>query len=206
VIAISHDREFLDRIAETTWHVADGSIKRYAGNYSAFEGAWLEQQRQQDAAARSYARTAAHLQSYVDRFRAQATKARQAQSRLKMLERLTVVEPVRARREWRFEFLEPVRVPELSANAQAGRRAFDLYCARCHGEHAAGGPAGPPLIHRTYGPAHHADIAFELAVRRGVRAHHARFGDMPPQPAVTADEVVQITRYVRELQRANGID
>ena len=57
-----------------------------------------------------------------------------------------------------------------------------------------------------YQPAHHGDVAFELAVRRGVRAHHSRFGDMPPQPAVTADEVVQITRYVRELQRANGID
>ncbi len=118
VIVISHDREFLDRIIDTTWHVAEGSIRRYAGNYSAFETAWFEQLKQQDAAARSYARTAAHLQSYVDRFRAKATKARQAQSRLKMLERLTVVEPVRARREWRFEFLEPVRVPERLLDAE----------------------------------------------------------------------------------------
>src|SRR5262252_9528335 len=62
--------------------------------------------------ARSNWRTAAHLQQFVDRFRAKATKARQAQSRMKMLERLQAVEPVRSRREWRFEFPEPARLPE----------------------------------------------------------------------------------------------
>ena len=118
VLVISHDREFLDRIAETIWHVDQDTIRRYAGDYSAFELAWLEQQKQQDAAAKAYARTAAHLQSFVDRFRAQATKARQAQSRLKMLERLTVIEPSRSRREWRFEFLEPVRTPERLLDAE----------------------------------------------------------------------------------------
>ena len=118
VLVISHDREFLDRIAETIWHVDQGTIRRFAGDFTAFELAWLEQQKQQDAAARAYARTAAHLQSFVDRFRAKATKARQAQSRLKMLERLTVIEPVRARREWRFEFPEPVRVPERLLDAE----------------------------------------------------------------------------------------
>jgi len=111
VVLISHDREFLDRATETIWHVADESIRRYAGNYSAFELALVEQQRQQDSAARSYSRTAAHLQQFVDRFRAKATKARQAQSRMKMLERLQAVEPVRSRREWRFEFPEPARLP-----------------------------------------------------------------------------------------------
>lgn len=99
-----------------------------------------------------------------------------------------------------------LRIPELSVEAQAGKRAFDLYCARCHGESAGGSAAGPPLIHRTYRTAHHADVAFELAVRRGVRAHHWRFGDMPPQAAVAQVEVVQITRYVREVQRANDIE
>jgi ATP-binding cassette subfamily F protein 3 len=112
VLIVSHDREFLDRATETTWHVADGTIRRYAGNYSAFELAYLERARQQDAAAKQYERTAAHLRHFVDRFRAQATKARQAQSRLKMLDRLQAVEPVRARREWRFEFLPPARLPE----------------------------------------------------------------------------------------------
>lgn len=100
----------------------------------------------------------------------------------------------------------PVRVPDLSADAQVGKRAFDLRCARCHGENAAGNAAGPPLVHRTYRPAHHADVAFTLAAQRGVRAHHWQFGDMPPQPDVSPAEVGQITRYVRELQRANGIE
>ncbi len=124
VLLISHDREFLDRVTTCTWHIADGTIRRYAGNYSAFELAWLEQQKQQEAAARSYERTAAHLQSFVDRFRAKATKARQAQSRLKMLERLQAVEPVRARREWRFEFLPPLRTPERLVDAEGLQLAY----------------------------------------------------------------------------------
>jgi len=66
---------------------------------------------------------------------------------------------------WRPEdTIRPVRIPELSVEAQAGKRAFDLSCARCHGESAGGSPAGPPLVHRTYRAAHHADVAFELAV------------------------------------------
>jgi len=112
VLLISHDREFLDRCVNTIWHVDKGAIRRYAGDYSAFESAFIERNRQQDAQARSYKRTAAHLQHYVDRFRAQATKARQAQSRLKMLQRLVEVEPVRAQHEWRFEFLEPRKLPD----------------------------------------------------------------------------------------------
>ena len=110
---------------------------------------------------------------------------------------------------WRWQ-PEPIggamRIPELSAEAQAGKRAFGLFCAHCHGEHAGGSVAGPPLVHPTYRPAHHADVAFELAVRRGVRAHHWRFGDMRPDPTVSPVDIAQITRYVRELQRANGIE
>jgi ATP-binding cassette subfamily F protein 3 len=124
VLLISHDREFLDRATTVTWNIADGAIRRYAGNYSAFELAWAEQQRQQDAAAKAYARTAAHLQSFVDRFRAKATKARQAQSRVKMLERLVAVEPARANREWRFEFPEPRRLPERLLDAEDLRLSY----------------------------------------------------------------------------------
>lgn len=109
-------------------------------------------------------------------------------------------------RGWPEPSIGPLRIPELSVEAQAGKRAFDLHCARCHGDSGTGGPMGPPLAHRTYRAAHHADVAFELAVRRGVRAHHWRFGDMPPTAAVAGVEIVQITRYVRELQRANGIE
>ena len=99
-----------------------------------------------------------------------------------------------------------VVVPDLSPAARAGQQAFDGKCAECHGAHARGGTKGPPLVHPAYRRAHHADIAFELAVRQGVRAHHWRFDDMPPQPSVTAVEISGITRYVRELQAANGID
>ncbi|MCU0951997.1 MAG: ATP-binding cassette domain-containing protein [Burkholderiaceae bacterium] len=124
VLVISHDREFLDRCTETTWNVAEGTIRRYAGNYSAFETAYLEQLKQQDAAAKSYERSAAHLQKFIDRFRAQATKARQAQSRVKMLEKLQAVEPARARREWRFEFPEPVKLPERLLDAEDLRLGY----------------------------------------------------------------------------------
>jgi mono/diheme cytochrome c family protein len=99
-----------------------------------------------------------------------------------------------------------VRVPELSAVARAGQLAYQRRCASCHGEVGQGTPTGPPLVHAIYRPGHHADVAFELAVRRGVRAHHWQLGDMPPQPTVPAAEVGEITRFVRELQQANGID
>jgi mono/diheme cytochrome c family protein len=99
-----------------------------------------------------------------------------------------------------------VVVPELSSAAREGRDAFDRRCVQCHGRHAAGTAVGPPLVHSIYRPAHHADVAFALAVQRGVVAHHWRFPDMPPQPGMPPGEIETITRYVRELQRANGIE
>lgn len=100
-----------------------------------------------------------------------------------------------------------VAVPaDLSAQAQAGKRVFDARCAACHGENAAGRDgAGPPLVHGYYEPDHHADAAFALAVRNGVRAHHWRFGNMPPVDGVMAEDLAAIVRYVRELQAENGI-
>lgn len=98
-----------------------------------------------------------------------------------------------------------VVVPDLSASAQAGKQAFDRNCAQCHGPDARGSANGPPLVDRTYHPGLHADFAFEVAVQRGVRAHHWRFGDMPPAPTVTPVEVSRITQYIRELQKGNGI-
>ncbi|WP_302996344.1 ABC-F family ATP-binding cassette domain-containing protein [Sutterella wadsworthensis] len=112
VTIISHDREFLDRAVNTIWSVEDGTICRYAGNYSQFELARIEKLRAQESARRAYETQAAHLTSFIERFRAKATKARQAQSRIKMLEKLQTVEPVRAKREWRFNFLKPLRLPE----------------------------------------------------------------------------------------------
>jgi mono/diheme cytochrome c family protein len=98
-----------------------------------------------------------------------------------------------------------VEVPELSPVAQAGREAFRANCAQCHGVNAGGTDKGPPLIHKWYHPNHHADAAFFLAAKRGVPQHHWKFGSMPPQPQVGERSIQQITEFVRELQRANGI-
>lgn len=101
-----------------------------------------------------------------------------------------------------------VKLPEpLSAEATIGKRAFDAVCADCHGENAAGKMGiAPPLIHKIYEPSHHGDMAFQMAAANGVRAHHWKFGDMPPQPKVTRADVISITAYIREVQRANGIN
>lgn len=105
--------------------------------------------------------------------------------------------------------LAEVVLPEaLSPEAEIGKRAFDTSCASCHGPNAAGrNGAGPPLVHRIYEPSHHADVAFTMAVRSGVRAHHWRFGNMPAvEEQLTDAEIGYVVRYVRELQKANGID
>ncbi|HEX6926617.1 MAG TPA: cytochrome c [Longimicrobiaceae bacterium] len=88
---------------------------------------------------------------------------------------------------------------------QRGEAIYRANCSSCHGEAALGTPRGPPLIHRIYEPSHHADISFVLAAERGVRAHHWQFGDMPPQPGVTRDEVEEVVGYIRWLQREAGV-
>ncbi len=103
--------------------------------------------------------------------------------------------------------LVDVIVPTLSEAGTAGAILFNANCAKCHGSNAAGVEgAGPPLVHVIYEPGHHGDMAFQLAARNGVRAHHWRFGNMPPVDGVTEAEVAQIVTYIRALQRANGID
>ena len=102
-----------------------------------------------------------------------------------------------------------VIVPEgISAQARQGETYFNAVCASCHGTNAAGQDGvAPPLVHRIYEPSHHGDMAFVLAARNGVRAHHWPFGDMPPvEQRLTDSELGAIVAYVRELQRANGIN
>ncbi|MAQ82072.1 MAG: cytochrome C [Maritimibacter sp.] len=101
-----------------------------------------------------------------------------------------------------------VTLPEaLSTRAELGARAFDAVCADCHGDNAAGRMGyGPPLVHKIYEPSHHGDMAFQLAVQNGVRAHHWQFGNMPAQDGLTQADVGNIVAYVRELQRTNGIN
>jgi mono/diheme cytochrome c family protein len=104
--------------------------------------------------------------------------------------------------------LVAVTLPDtLSPEAQMGERGFNAVCADCHGMNAQGKMGfGPPLVHKIYEPSHHADMAFQLAVQNGVTAHHWKFGNMPAQEGLTQADVQAITTYVRELQRANGID
>jgi mono/diheme cytochrome c family protein len=98
-----------------------------------------------------------------------------------------------------------VSVPQFSTVAAEGRDLFNANCSACHGENASGTENGPPLIHNYYKPNHHGDGAFLNAAMKGVRAHHWQFGNMPPVEGMTAPKVLKIVRYVRELQRANGI-
>ena len=86
-----------------------------------------------------------------------------------------------------------------------GRGHFETFCIECHGPAATGSEKGPPLVHRVYHPGHHADPAFYLAPVQGVRAHHWRFGDMPPVDGITRDQVGSIIAYVRWLQSEAGI-
>ena len=104
--------------------------------------------------------------------------------------------------------LAQVVVPEkLSTNAQIGKIGFEAKCAACHGTNAAGqNGVAPPLVHKTYEPSHHGDASFIQAAQNGVRSHHWGFGDMPPVEGLTSGDLKMIIAYVRELQRANGIN
>lgn len=125
ILIISHDREFLDRATNVTWAIGNETILRYAGSYSDYERQRIEKERLMDANAKAYERKAAHLTAFIERFRYKATKARQAQSRIKMLEKLEAVEPVRAKRAWRFEFLEPRHCPEHFVDLEKATLGYD---------------------------------------------------------------------------------
>ncbi|MFP5373450.1 MAG: ABC-F family ATP-binding cassette domain-containing protein, partial [Gammaproteobacteria bacterium] len=110
-LVISHDREFLDNIATHTLHLHEGRAKLYTGDYTAFERQRAEHLHQQQAMFEKEQAERAHLQSFIDRFRAQANKARQAQSRIKRLAKLAGTEAVRAERSLRIEFPAPAKIP-----------------------------------------------------------------------------------------------
>ena len=95
----------------------------------------------------------------------------------------------------------------LSQNAQSGKRGFEAKCAACHGVNAAGQDGvAPPLVHKVYEPSHHGDESIQRAVSLGVRAHHWPFGNMPAVEGLTRGDIKMIIAYIRELQRANGIN
>ncbi|SAL68879.1 ABC transporter ATP-binding protein [Caballeronia choica] len=111
MVVISHDREFLDAVTQVTVHVDNAKLVRYGGNYSKFEEMRAEQLVLQQAAMAKQADKIAHLQKFIDRFKAKASKAKQAQSRVKALERMEKIAPVLADAEFSFEFKEPLNVP-----------------------------------------------------------------------------------------------
>ena len=111
LLLISHDREFLDNVATHTLHLHGGGAKLYVGGYTDFERQRAEQLRQQQIAHEKEQAERAHLQSFIDRFKAKASKAAQAQSRMKRLAKLAGTEAVRAEREFRIEFAEPAKLP-----------------------------------------------------------------------------------------------
>lgn len=99
-----------------------------------------------------------------------------------------------------------VNVPEFSQKAKVGQKVFGTICVVCHGDYATGTDKGPPLIHPFYRPDHHGDDAMMQAVKGGVIAHHWDFGDMPAVEGLSDDEIIGVVAFIRELQRANGIE
>ena len=111
LIVISHDREFLDAVTGVTLHIDNGTLTRYGGNYSQFEELRAQQLTLQQASFERQQAKIAHLQKFIDRFKAKASKAKQAQSRVKALERMEKIAPVLASAEFTFEFQEPANLP-----------------------------------------------------------------------------------------------
>ena len=143
LLLISHDREFLDGVSTHTLHLNDGRAKLYTGDYTAFERQRAEQLRQQQIAHEKEQVERAHLQSFIDRFKAKASKAKQAQSRMKRLEKLAGTEAVRVERALRIEFPVPDRLPH------ALLRLADADCGYANrpsaGEVSAANQSGQPV-------------------------------------------------------------
>jgi ATP-binding cassette, subfamily F, member 3 len=111
MVVISHDREFLDAVTGVTLHIDNAKLVRYGGNYSKFEDMRAEQMALQQTSFAKQQDKIAHLQKFIDRFKAKASKAKQAQSRVKALERMEKIAPVLADADFQFEFKEPANLP-----------------------------------------------------------------------------------------------
>jgi ATP-binding cassette subfamily F protein 3 len=123
LIVISHDRDFLDGVVNAIVHIDQRKLRRYTGDYSSFERQRAQAVVLAAAQIEKQARERAHLQSFIDRFRAKATKARQAQSRMKMLAKMEDLAPLHVAAPFSFEFRDPERAPNpllLLENVTAG--------------------------------------------------------------------------------------
>jgi len=135
MLVISHDREFLDAVTDVTVHIENAKLTRYGGNYSKFEDLRSEQMALQQTAFAKQQEKIAHLQKFIARFKAKASKAKQAQSRVKALDRMEKVAPLLAEAEFTFEFKEPANLPNPMLSMQG---AFFGYPP------PEGAPAGTP--------------------------------------------------------------
>ena len=113
LLLISHDRDFLDAVVDSIAHIENRRITLYKGNYSAFELQRAERLAQQQAAYRKQQQSIAHMQRFIDRFRAKATKAKQAQSRIKALEKMQLIAPAHVDSPFSFEFRPPAALPSM---------------------------------------------------------------------------------------------
>jgi ATP-binding cassette subfamily F protein 3 len=111
MVVISHDREFLDAITTVTLHIENNKLTRYGGNYSTFEDMRAEQMLLQQASFEKQQDKIEHLQKFIARFKAKASKAKQAQSRVKALDRMERLAPVLAQADFNFVFKEPLNLP-----------------------------------------------------------------------------------------------
>jgi len=127
MIVISHDREFLDAITNVTLHLDETKLTRYTGNYTAFEEMRAERLMQAQASFEKQRERMAHLQKFIDRFKAKASKAKQAQSRVKALARMEKLGPVLTSADFQFEFREPMNLPNPML-------AFSQVACGYHGE------------------------------------------------------------------------
>ena len=125
LLLISHDREFLDAVTDHIAHIKQGRLTLYSGNYSAFEKVRAERLASQQAEHEKQQREIAYIRSYVDRFRAKATKARQAQSRLKALERMELIALAHVDSPFHFQFREPEKNPNPLLRLEDGAAGYD---------------------------------------------------------------------------------
>jgi ATP-binding cassette, subfamily F, member 3 len=118
MLVISHDREFLDAVTDVTAHIENAKLTRYGGNYSKFEDLRSEQMSLQQASYAKQQDKIAHLKKFIDRFKAKASKAKQAQSRVKALDRMEKIAPLLAEADFTFEFKEPANLPNPMISMQ----------------------------------------------------------------------------------------
>ena len=126
MLVISHDREFLDAITNVTVHLEDAKLTRYGGNYTAFEEMRAERMVLQQASFEKQKEKMAHLQKFIDRFKAKASKAKQAQSRVKAIERMEKVAPMLASADFEFEFKEPSHLPNPMLSITAAKFGYTV--------------------------------------------------------------------------------